>query len=476
MKETSGESFVRKRETSSDKNYSGIPNLLKDTPEEQANRLAFFVEKFRKFDLEDTREEFVKEYQSFVRSVIKDDNEDFSVIDPYEFVTGKKFEDMFKRSNERWLASEQTFAPYTLITSNNSLVDNNYSPAPEHIRFNISGNAKPLHFDSGAELGFGFISTKLEDDTTLAFGTLVLEDTVVSAVNSFPEFEKIHYKLQQLGVWFNHDVTAHATLMPEQSQRDYISVHWSMSKAQEFADFFYQRNFQYQDRSVFAGEFWSMSLQSDIYKRIVEQRPAVGRFMRMHLNTYMRDLEQLTSHISDRESRSDCFDYLQKAYAFMFLRLIDPELLLGQEAFTKMKENNPGFFEAPKDELAARENAHHAHGLKFEKDGIVGYIPHKELVTELAQPLEEMELFENGLLSIVKGEKSDDVADYIESSEYNRRMWFNFIIKNRPELKWVGFTREGRQELIEGPMLVDLARGEMSFEDFSKFIIDNYRR
>lgn len=457
--------------------YGGIPNLLEGDEKEQAEKLAEFLEPYRKLSIGEVKESFIDTYHEFIKGVLKGDNKDFSGIDPYEFVTGKKFEEMYRRSNPYIHTHEQVFAPFTIIGSTNLTFKELGTSAPEHIKFNFN-ISEPVKFpSSGREISFGFTNTKLENDenVNIGFGTLLLDDEVVSAVREYPELKDVQYKLQQLGVWFNHDMTAHATLMPGGAQREHLYSYWSMTRAKELYEFFNAKTFNYQHKDVFAGEFWSMSLQSDIYNRIVEQRPAVGRFMRMHLKSYLRSVEALVSHVEDEENRRRYYDYLQKAYAFMFLRLVNPETIFEEGKFKDFKEGNEEFFEAPNYELMARDNAHNAHGLKFETKGEKGFVSHKELVTEIAKPLEEMELFETGLTRIRAGGKSDDVANYIRESEYNRRTWLHYLIKNCPELRRVGFTREGREEVVRGTVLVDLASGKVSLDFFFQYLIDNFR-
>lgn len=212
--------------------------------------------------------------------------------------------------------------------------------------------------------------------------------SVLDAISFSSEKENIAKKLQEILTWFNHDLVAHGTFFPTKG----IDENIIRSGDNNIAEIFEHRTNTLQDdvfKSAFAGELWSLNLHESIYKRFIEQRPAIARFLRAHLDNYIRSVEIVVKDIIDTSFAEDVKNYLLKVYSFGFFRLVDPKDFKEQELFLKIRNNYSKLPDLGNKEDSARKFTFGEQGLIGEHKGKTSFIPHEKVFQLFTESFEK---------------------------------------------------------------------------------------
>lgn len=360
---------------------------------------------------DDVRKEQLRLYKEFTKNVLGEDIVNEPEKDPFFQVAGVPIEKVYL---DKWEDMEHyevsaVFVPTTTLLSGNYLLEsslkNRFINVDEQNAYleRIEGDIKydislfdPVFLNKKREwlLQFGFITfEKRENNTRINEGLFVLEPGVIELIEKNSESENISQKLQEILTWFNHDLISHGTFLPREGSRDSdILLAGGKNKLKEsFANESVMKEGAFS--SAFAGELWSLNFHESVFQKIVEERPAVMRYLRAHLDNYARSVEIAVKDIPNAELAHDVKEYLLKAYAFGFFRLINPKDFDTKPEFKDLKGKYPELADLGIEEEKTREYTFGEQGLlSIEKDG-KRFIPHSEVFADFTESFDDAKEF-----------------------------------------------------------------------------------
>lgn len=250
-------------------------------------------------------------------------------------------------------------------------------------------------------LQFGFIDFsvpfyKKKQGPNIHQGCLAFEPEVIHAIKDTPESQVISQKLQEILTWFNHDLVAHGTFLASFADRDQELLWFGGKKSlnKTFRKEASQLEKGQAFSSAFAGELWSLNFHQSLFQQFVKERPAIMRKLRMHLDSYIRSVERSVDQIKNEDLKNDVKDYLLKAYAFGFFRIINPEEFRHGEFFQEIASQYPHLPDLGVEEDKAREYAFGLEGMvNITEKGERTYIPHSEIYSEFVDTFKNGEVF-----------------------------------------------------------------------------------
>ena len=250
------------------------------------------------------------------------------------------------------------------------------------------------------DLLFGFTTLQNNDELKsngIVFrqGTLMLHDEPLKAIQQSQECKNISHKLEEMATWFNHDLVSHSSFLPGHSAEVLDNTILQLGKKYDLIDAFDdikgagEQGFG----SAFAGELWSLNFHESVFQEFVAQRPAIMRYMRAHLDSYARSIEKAVSTLSDKEFARDTREYMLKAYAFCFFRLIDPKKFATDPIFKDLQSKYPHLADLGLSEEQTRNFTFGEKGLVTDNAGEKRFIPHKKVFKEFTDSFESAKAF-----------------------------------------------------------------------------------
>jgi len=405
-------------------------NLLFDETKTIEKKINDASEEARKLTGGELREREMKIYHDMVSSVLKIEKDEINEKDPFFKVTGIPLRRVYvekaniqypiEKSSE-WQTEEEDeedrenrkkviIAPTTILLRLENEEDEKDSEG--NIR---EGGNKIIPYGDSAYAGFfdpiqvnkdrewsikyGFMELNISNpDHRLMSGVFGIERDVVKILEESLEGKEISNKLNEMMIWFNHDLVAHGTFL---TGRSTDSAHLGRSERQEsqmLDDIF---RVSAEDlgtgevfKTAFAGELWSLNLHQSIFKEFIESRPSVMRYLRAHFDAYMRLVEASAKKLPDHFLAADYKDYLLKAYGFGFFRLIDPHVFESSTEFDELHKKYPNAYKMGNAENEVRKYVFGEEGLPINKGkNTEKRMPHKRLFEIFDQSLKDNEIF-----------------------------------------------------------------------------------
>ncbi len=430
-------------------------NLLFKSNEEVTEAFSRSMDDLSDYTLEQIRNEEIDLYKKTVKSTLGFDPEINAKNDPFFKVAGVSIE---KVSIEKHDVLAKTMPDKTVVSATTSLISKEYFKELKDLRKEKSINGVMLagtkQLEDGRKVSLGFfdpimVNKKRNWELLFGFshfrdkfhptmsgfnqGTIVLEEEPLAQIRQNSESKNIATKLQEMATWFNHDLISHTAFLPggaNSADSVILAAGGNESLTRDF------NNTPIQDASVsssvFAGELWSLNFHQSVFEEFVSERPAIMRYIRSHMNSYLHSVEKATAGISDRELAEDTKEYLMKAYAFGFFRLISPERFATDPLFKEIHDAYPDLADLGTQEDKVREFAFGEKGM-LQKDSIDSkFTPHAELFKTFTGSFEQAKLFDEmrGKLT----ESLDPLGTQLTSSE--RREYTELLNKVDPNLVW----------------------------------------
>lgn len=475
------------------------PYLLTGTEQEKMLKLEEYFLQYKDKATNEIKSGFILEYQDFVKKVLgrKDlDGEYFDLgLDPYSAVAGETFSKMYLRENKNFDGSDAIFTPRTVLTDLDHtdkyrIYKSKKVPGLEIIknffsRINLVEDEEFGNIDTT----FGFYNANFSGEPfknnkkIIPMGAVGIDHKVLEESQNHPkEFNPVLDRLSQMSIWFNHDMLSHGSFLPNQNLDRSLNRLQDGDPGHEYYQAFGDQNFEYGKKNedgerdrVFAGELWSMSFQADILNEIERRRPAVGKFLRMHLNSFLRDVDVLAESIQDKKYGKIISEYYKKLYSFMFFRIVNPKVFFQSnvEGNERIKNNREVLENLPDYELSTRESLHGAKGLRVAKeDGYFDYVPHRVFLQTMDSSMEDGEFIMKKVASFKdNGKPDEETLIFIRSNEENMKKWvdaiFNYIFLQ--EFKGFDHISHISKDSPETLKLVSsFAQGEIKFDDIKK--------
>ncbi len=391
-------------------------NLLFDSVATIEKKLLDASLEFQKLSSNEVRDIEINLYYKFVSDVLKIKSGEISDKDPFTKITGVPISRFYKdkASIEYPVAKPEDhdrkmiFSPTTtLIRIENEQIEKNKDGSDREDKrtyIDYDDVAKSIFFDPieinkdrGWNIKFGFLEFNTQsDDYRFMNGVFGLEKDVVRILKNSEEGEEISKKLNEILVWFNHDLVSHATFLPTRTDDTELLIRSNRKEAVDLNRSFGKEAKNIGDgqefNTAFAGELWSLNLHQDIFQEIVKDRPAVMRFLRAHFDKYTRLVEDSAKKIKDSKLAEDYKEYMLKAYSFGFFRLVNPQIYTDSIEFADLHEKYPDVYDLGSAEDKVRKYAFGESGLSIDtEDGKEGRMPHKKIFEIFEESLKDNE-------------------------------------------------------------------------------------
>ncbi|MDB4983938.1 MAG: hypothetical protein JWM20_117 [Patescibacteria group bacterium] len=456
------------------------------------------VEEIFSHEDQEVRREQLRLYKDLVKNTLGHDIDINPERDPFFSVAGVPIEKVYLEKynllsfNEDDSQNNFILPPTTLLLSGDY-----FAEMSEHgQKFFEEGDKKHIDFNFFDPvivnekrdwiMQFGFSNFK-EAGKNFEFseGSFVFEPEVLNTIKDSPQSGDIAKKLQEMLTWFNHDLTAHGTFLPSDRNAD-ARITLSSKKSGHLHDTF--RNFDIANEdtfgSAFAGELWSLNLHESIFQEFVAERPAILRYLRMHVDKYARSVEGAVSPVHDAELSNDIKEYLLKAYAFGFFRLVNPADYATNPEFEAIRARYPNLAD-----LGPKED--HVRKFTFGTEGLVKqdrktFIPHSEVFSAFSGSFENVAVMKEFMAKLVghfnEGEKmskedEQKIRPYLKQMSGKALFTFLMDTLNIPvNIEFGNRTYEEKVTFFEknsGEVVNCLFEEGTTAKNFSKRIIKN---
>ncbi|MCI5051071.1 MAG: hypothetical protein MRY57_02080 [Candidatus Pacebacteria bacterium] len=420
--------------------YFTMPDLISANKEEQYNEFINFIREFTQKSSDELKLYFVDCYEKFVRNACDDLDSEFKKIDPFYSLTQQSFKELYMIKSHSPFGPERIFTPFSFLFCNTGpFIVKNRSLAPtnngEDYEVVIDTFSKiPVYKDSekSYHLGIGFVETRIRENNQIKYilmsAGISLDDRCISLVKDMEEWPEIRALLNDVAGWFNHDLTAHGTLLADYEQSAFIKKRSEIvnDDAHNVDKLFYYNDLDYgadDNPPVFAGEMWSVSIHAQMYQKMVEQNSHIEDYLVNHFKYFI----ELTENITDNTSKK----YLQKVYALMIARIVDPKILTTNKKYDFLVPYSD-IFDLPFYEQELRRRGHSNKGLVVKSLDIPVHVTHQELAATYIEPLHEKSILEGFVdgniskeecLNSFKDKNPEIINAYIDSQnefEYNQ--------------------------------------------------------
>lgn len=387
-------------------------NGLFKSNEEVAKMLSEGAQEMLTESSQDIRKEQLRLYKEFVKNILGEEIGSDPEKDPFFQVAGIPIEKAYLDKHDLIETKKDfVFTATTLVLSGDYFLDqdelfvydDNFSGSIRTEKKLEHGNQcnfdlfDPLvinkYRDWLMQFGFSYFKESDKSSRDIGNGVIIIEPGVLDLVASSGESENISKKIQEILTWFNHDLVAHGTFLPSaHSDRTILQS----TGNQKLIDIFSNSSVikEHSFDSAFAGELWSLNFHESVFQKIVAERPSVVRYLRAHLDSYVRSVERAVKDISNKDLATDVQDYLLKVYAFGFFRLINPKDFNTRPEFADLKNKYPDLSNLGHEEDSVREFTFGEQGMVSFEKGEKKFIPHSELFAEFVDSFEHVQEFE----------------------------------------------------------------------------------
>lgn len=380
--------------------YVDLPDLISGESNEQYQRYINFISPMAKNSSIEVKAGFVSLYKDFIRTITGEHLCNFHKIDPFYKLTQQKFEELYMINSHSPFGPERIFTPYSFLFCDNGpfKVKNraaNPTQKGDHLEIVIDTFSR-IPITKEYSLGIGFVENRVREKDNIKYilmsAGISLDKKAIEKISHIFIWKKIQKKLGEITGWFNHDLTAHGTLLADYEQSAYIKerAHYVNDNAKFVDESFYFNDLEYgadDNPPVFAGEMWSISLHAEIYKEIIKLNPSIE-------DSFIKHFEDVITYTSELTKFPDVQKYVRSVYGLMFLRIINPDEIKKNVKYKKINKEVPYLLNAPDYEKNLRKRAHTNNGLTVIHRESPIHLTHEEVAKGYIKPLSEKYFFE----------------------------------------------------------------------------------